>query len=269
MTAEEIAEFRRTILGWYEEHGRAFPWRDTTDPWAILVSEVMLQQTQTSRVVPKYRAWLERFPVPEALASSPLQEALRHWSGLGYNRRARNLWETAKIIAGKGFPRTAGALRELPGIGPYTASAVATFAFNSPEVFIETNIRSLFIFFFFPPDTHSAVPDRAILPLVEETLDRENPRIWYYALMDYGAELKRKTPNPSRASAGYARQGRFKGSMREARGAILRALSLGGRAGLGAIGVREEIDYARLAKAADLLVAEGFIKEEGGEFFID
>jgi A/G-specific adenine glycosylase len=230
---------------------------------------MMLQQTQTERVSSKYRVFLERFPTAQALAASSLKDALFYWSGLGYNRRAQYLREAAKAIAGSGFPRSAEKLRLLPGVGPYTASAVMTFAFNSPEVFIETNIRSLFIFFFFSGGESRPVPDREILPLVKETLYAENPRLWYYALMDYGAELKTKVRNPSRRSAHYTKQSRFQGSVREARGALLRALSSEGKNSLAEIAAHTEIDYARLKKAADLLVAEKLIKEAAGTYFID
>jgi len=263
---EKLAEFRRAILSYYNDHGRAFPWRETSDPWAILVSEFMLQQTQTARVTAKYSEWMARFPTPESLASAPLAEALRYWSGLGYNRRARNLRRSAEIIATEGFPGTAEGLLRLPGAGPYTARAVAAFAFNAPEVFIETNIRSVFIFFFFPGV--ASVPDSAIAPLVRGTLDAENPRRWYYALMDYGAALKKKTPNPSRRSASYAKQSPFRGSVREARGAVLRALSSGVRSALTDIAEAEDIERERLEQAAVMLAAEGLIVEEGGAYRI-
>ena len=272
LSSKKILEFQKTILDSYEARGRKFPWRETSDPYAILVSEIMLQQTQTERVIPKYNEWLARFPSPRALADAPLAEVLALWSGLGYNRRARYLHEAAKQIARDGFPATADELKKLPGIGAYTAGAVIAFAHNSAEVFIETNIRSVFIFFFFESaritEDAPAVRDSQIIPLIEQTLFRESPRLWYYALMDYGAALKKKTMNPSRMSAHYTKQSKFKGSVREARGAILRSITAHGKSSIEQIAQRESIEYDRLKKAADSLVAENFICQDDGAFFI-
>jgi A/G-specific adenine glycosylase len=272
LSSKKIFEFQKTILDSYEARGRKFPWRETRDPYAILVSEIMLQQTQTERVIPKYNEWLSRFPTARSLASAPLAEVLALWSGLGYNRRARYLHEAAKQIARDGFPSTADELKKLPGIGAYTAGAVITFAHNSAEVFIETNIRSVFIFFFFKSarKTEDAPPvrDCQIIPLIEQTLFRKSPRRWYYALMDYGAALKKKTMNPSRMSAHYTKQSKFKGSVREARGAIIRSITTHGKSSIEQIAQRESIEYDRLKKAADSLVAENFICQDDGGFFI-
>lgn len=249
----------------YAERGRHFPWRETADPYAIMVSEFMLQQTQTVRVIPKYEAWLLRFPTVQSVADAMLSDVLSLWSGLGYNRRAKFLYEACKKICaehGGCLPRDAELLDELPGIGAYTARAIAAFAFNAAEVFIETNIRSAFIHFFFS-DAES-VSDAEILPLVERTLDAENPRVWYYALMDYGAEIKHTTVNPSRKSASYAKQSAFKGSFRQARGAILRQLSQSGAASLAEIAAIEHIDLERLASAARKLAEEHLVREESG-----
>ncbi|MDR3312534.1 MAG: A/G-specific adenine glycosylase [Spirochaetaceae bacterium] len=276
LTAAQIAEFQERILEYYRRHGRDFPWRHTTDPYEILVSEVMLQQTQTDRVASKYGPWLRAFPTVGHLAGASLAEALGHWNGLGYNRRARFLREACRIIvtqmAGV-FPRKAEELDALPGIGAYTARAVCSFAFNRPEVFIETNIRAAFLHCFFgerlaSPET--PVHDREILPLVEATLFRESPRLWYYALMDYGAAVKKARPNPNRASIHYVRQSPFAGSLREARGAIIRRLSTGGinqngvdGITLGDIAEAEGMDYGRMEQAAAALVAEGMVTGEG------
>ena len=215
-----IEEFRDQVLSFYRNHGRTFPWRETRDPYAILVSEIMLQQNTKERVLGKYGPWLTRFPDVETLANAPLGAVLTEWSGLGYNRRARFLHEACKGVAEKGgaFPRSASELEKLPGIGPYTARAVACFAFGSAESFIETNIRTVFLWCFFrqrletpdPPPVH----DAELLRLVEASLDRENPRRWYYALMDYGAALKKQIPNPNRRSAHYVKQSTFRGSLR-------------------------------------------------------
>ncbi|MDE2078831.1 MAG: A/G-specific adenine glycosylase [Patescibacteria group bacterium] len=223
------ASFRRRVLAYYKKHGRhALPWRKTRDPYKVLVSEVMLQQTQVDRVMPFYRDFLKKFPTARALARAPLSDVIRAWQGLGYNRRAKFLHEAAKaIVAGHGgrVPRGKDALMALPGIGAYTAAAVRAFAFNEPDVFIETNIRTAFIHHFFPKKKNIA--DSALVPYMELTLDRKNPREWYFALMDYGAHLKKTEGNASRRSAHHVKQKPFKGSDREIRGAILRKLAEG------------------------------------------
>ena len=163
------------------------PWRTTRDPYSILVSEIMLQQTQVERVKTKYTEFLAAFPTIESLASSLLTDVLRTWQGLGYNRRAIALKRCAEEIVSRysgQFPRDTAELETLPGIGPYTARAVAAFAFGMAEPLIETNIRTVFIHFFF--HGRDRVSDREIMPLVARTLDRHNPREWYYALMDFG-----------------------------------------------------------------------------------
>jgi A/G-specific adenine glycosylase len=218
-----ISSFQKKIYTYYREHKRMLPWRNTTNPYRILVSEVMLQQTQSSRVIPKYKAFLEAFPNARALYESSVRDVLSLWQGLGYNRRALLLKRTAEAIITqhKGrFPKTHNELVTLPGIGPYTASALMAFAYNTPTVMIETNIRAVFIHFFFPKS--KKVPDAKLLPLIEKYMDRENPREWYNALMDYGAMLKATVPNPSRKSKHHTKQSKFNGSMRQIRGAIIR-----------------------------------------------
>ena len=225
LTAAQIAAFRAIIYDHYHANPRPLPWRDTTDPYAILVSEIMLQQTQVDRVKGKYAEFLNLFPDIATLASAPLPEVLTAWQGLGYNRRAVALHRCAQIVMTEHdghFPTEVPSLEALPGIGPYTARAIATFAFRQPTVFIETNIRTVFIHHFF--HDRQGVHDREILPLVEQTLDRDNPRDWYYALMDYGVMLKKAHPNPGRRSAHHVRQSPFKGSNRELRSRILKQL---------------------------------------------
>lgn len=269
LTQKEIDDFRKTILDHYCDSGRHFPWRETADPYEILVSEMMLQQTQTDRVVPKYLAWLEAFPDPHILASAPFSKVLELWVGLGYNRRARFLQEASKAViserSGK-FPADPLELEKLPGIGPYTARAVSTFAFGVPNVFIETNIRSVFIFFFFADCAE--VGDKEILALIAQTLDEKNPREWYYALMDYGADLKKKVGNPNRKSRHYTKQSKFEGSARQARGAIIRHLAANGASRLDEVSASESIEYDRLEAAAKKLVEEGFVAESAGTYRI-
>jgi len=225
----EIEEFQGIVYDFYHKAGRSFPWRESPNPWGVLVSEFMLQQTQTERVVGYYTRFLARWPSPQAMQEARLEEVLREWSGLGYNRRARYLRDCAGIITSKYqgiVPRTPEELRGLPGIGPYTAGAVPCFAYNEPQVFIETNIRSVILHFFF--QGREDVKDREMLPILEKSLDRKDPRTWYYALMDYGVALKKVTPNPGRRSAHYKTQGGFEGSFRQLRGSLMRSLLAGG-----------------------------------------
>lgn len=219
-------QFKSIIWDHYNAKKRDFAWRTTSDPYHILVSEIMLQQTQTHRVVPKYAAFIEKFPTVIDLANAPLADLLFMWQGLGYNRRAKSLHAACKAIVHTHngiFPNTPEELIKLPGVGPYTSGAVCTFAFNKPHVFIETNIRAVFIYFFF--QHKSQIHDKELYPLIQETVDTKNPREWYYALMDYGVLLKKKLPNPARKSAHHAVQSKFEGSDRQIRGAVIRLLT--------------------------------------------
>jgi A/G-specific adenine glycosylase len=253
----------------YHEHGRILPWRETSDPYAILVSEVMLQQTQTSRIEDAYYAFLEAFPTVFHLATAPLRDVLSLWQGLGYNRRAVNLHRAAGIIAaehGGRVPDSYDELLKLPGIGPYTASAVCVFAFNQAMPVLDTNVRAVYIHVFFPCAT--SVHDRDLIPLMRETLDTSNPREWGYALMDFGAMLKKAHKNPSRRSAHYQRQGAFEGSHRQKRGAVIRRLLGSGPATAkqlaSSCGMGEEL----AARVADELVDEGFLRRDGERYDI-
>jgi A/G-specific adenine glycosylase len=216
--------FKKAIWNYYKKHGRDLPWRNTCDPYNILVSEVMLQQTQVPRVILKYNSFLKKFPTTGALAKAKLADVLAEWQGLGYNRRAINLKRAAEVIEkdfGGEFPKDFKALTSLPGIGPTTAGDILAFSYNIAVPVIETNIRSVFIHFFFKDK--EGVTDKEIMPLIEKTLDQKDPREWYYALFDYGAELK-KSGNPNKKSAHYARQSTFKGSHREKRSKILKCI---------------------------------------------
>ncbi|MEE0133660.1 MAG: A/G-specific adenine glycosylase [Treponema sp.] len=288
-----VQEFQSMILDFYRQEGRSFPWRETCNPYEILVSELMLQQTQTERVVPKYLNWLQEFPTAQALAQAPFSQVLTAWSGLGYNRRAGYLQEACRQVVeelGGVFPSSARELEKLRGVGPYTARAVATFAFNKPEVFIETNIRSVYLFLFFPRDNFPSeqegghkdsaegitpakdkVADSSLMPLIEVTLYHEDPRSWYYALMDYGARLKKSTANPNRRSLHYSRQSKFQGSLRQARGAIVKSLAQtqGNILSLKEIEGESGIELYRLESAAESLVAEGMICRQGDLYCIN
>ncbi len=217
--------FVEHVWAFYRDFGRGMPWRETRDRYAVFISEIMLQQTQVPRVMEKYPPFLERFPDFATLASARLADVYALWQGLGYNRRAKYLHEAARRIDadhGGEVPAEREALLALPGVGPNTAGSLLAFCHNRPVVFIETNIRRVFIYFFFPGS--GEVHDRDILPLIEATLDRENPSEWYYALMDYGAALSKWVTNPNRRSRQYVRQSPFENSNRQVRGRILRAL---------------------------------------------
>ncbi len=264
ITPSLVARFRQKIYQHYRQHGRTLPWRATTDPYHILVSEIMLQQTQVDRVLPKYELFISTFPDFPSLATAPLREILTVWQGLGYNRRGIALQRIAqRVVAEHGgqLPDTVETLRSFPNIGPATAGAICAFAFNKPAVFIDTNIRRVFIHFFF--QDKNGVSDKEILPLVEKTLDSRTPRRWYHALMDYGAMLTKEPDNPNRRSAHYSRQPPFRGSNREIRGQILRTLlerpSLTERELVQSVGKNPK----RVKTAITQLIKEGFLTKKG------
>ena len=264
-----IFSFKNAVWKYYRAHARAMPWRFEKDPYRVFVSEVMLQQTQVDRVRGKYEEFIKRFPDFRALAEAPLSAVLRAWQGLGYNRRALYLSGAAKKIMrehGGALPRSEDALRALPGIGAATASSLRAFAFNEPAVFIETNIRSVYLHFFFPRS--KKIPDKKLLPLVEKTLDRANPREWYYALMDYGAMLKAHGANPSRASATHKKQARFEGSLRQTRGAVVRLLVRGGASTEVAIRSTLGTDSSATQQALSGLVEDGLLCKKGNRYTI-
>jgi A/G-specific adenine glycosylase len=249
--------------------GRLMPWRETRDPYRILVSEIMLQQTGVERVLKKYPAFIAAFPDVRNLGRASLRDVLRLWQGMGYNRRAIALKGSAEIIVaqhGGHVPSSREELEGLPGIGKATASAVLVYTFGHPEVFIETNIRRVFIHFFFRH--RDDVRDREIIPLVERTLDAANPREWYYALMDYGTMIRKTIADPNRRSAHYQRQSPFAGSERQVRGLILRAMvaqqGMTTRELLRTLGLPEDRVYRNLMKLAE----EGFLREEGEKYVI-
>jgi A/G-specific adenine glycosylase len=227
------------LLAWYSERGRDLPWRRTRDPYAVLVSEVMLQQTQVERVVPRFLAWLERWPTAEKLAAAPLADVIRMWQGLGYNRRAVNLHRAARRIAAEGWPDD---LTELPGVGRYTADAVARFAFEAPVLPVDTNVQRV----------------------QERTGARFSPAS-AHALMDLGATVcLARVPRcgvcplgagcPSRGSryAPLRRQSRFEGSFRQRRARVLWLVAERPR------------ELARLdSRAVEALARDGLVRVDG------
>jgi A/G-specific adenine glycosylase len=269
LTTKEIKAFQGQIYGYYRRHGRDLPWRRTTNPYHIVVSEIMLQQTQVERVHGKYLDFINAFPDFDSLSRASQKDVLALWQGLGYNRRAlalKRLAENVVSMHGGALPQDVNALNSLPGIGKTTAGEILAFAFNIPTVFIETNIRRVFIHEFF--DGEEDVKDTEILPLVEATVDGENPREWYWALMDYGSMLKKNVENPNRRSAHYTRQTPFEGSDRRIRGLVVKRLL--NHMPLSAEILVEEtgVGLDHLKRILAGLVNEGFICEDKGLYKI-
>ncbi len=273
VTKLSVRQFQKVIWDYYRAHKRDFPWRETSDPYRILISEIMLQQTQTDRVVPFFTAWIKKFPTFKRLATAVTADVLRAWQGLGYNRRALSLKKLAETVMrehGGTLPDDFEKLVALPGIGPYTAGAILAFAFNKAIPFIETNIRRVYLHFFFADKKD--VPDKKILELVVSHLPARpndfgqsggshvsDAREWYSALMDYGVKLaKEGMPNPNRRSKHYAKQSKFEGSHRQVRGAVLKILA-NGPTTIAAIKKLYPEFSDRLLKALADLKKEGFI----------
>jgi A/G-specific adenine glycosylase len=227
-SVNELDVFKDAVWSYYNLYARELPWRKVDDkqefdPYKILVSELMLQQTQVDRVRPKYTEFIQKFPDINSLAKAPLNEVLRSWSGLGYNRRAKYLHEFALgQQLSDVFPNSVNELQKHRGIGPNTAAAVLVYSYNKPLVFIETNIRTVYLHHFFKDKTQ--VTDKEILSVVEQTLDENNPREWYWALMDYGSFLKKNGIKNLGKSKSHKKQSKFSGSDRELRGRILKEL---------------------------------------------
>ncbi len=223
-----VSAFQKIVWEYYKKQGRhSLPWRKTHNPYRVLVSEVMLQQTQVERVIPYFSAWMKKYPNIQSLADAPLSDVLISWQGLGYNRRAKMLHEAAKAVVREYrgvMPKTVEVLETLPGVGSYTARAVAAFAYDQDVILIETNIRTAVIHHFFP-DRTEVLDTEVIAVLKKVKLDSDGSRDWNAALMDYGAHLKRSGIRINAKSKGYTKQSRFTGSAREVRGAILRELA--------------------------------------------
>jgi A/G-specific adenine glycosylase len=266
------------LLEWFEPRRSAYPWRrDPPKPYEVLVSEVMLQQTQAPRVVPAFDHFLRRFPTVEALAAASLGEVLEAWGGLGYNRRARALWQSAGLICrdhGCRIPSEPGVLATLPGVGPYTAAAVASLAFGVRVPALDTNVRRVVARFTAGAEPHDLAP-RDVARAAAEWLDGADPGAWNQALMDLGRVVCRPKPRcPSCPlaeacrfrAAGVApspaprRQGPFEGSVRQARGAVLVSLRAGRGTSLSALTVRSGLPAERVLQAVRALAAEGMVE---------
>jgi A/G-specific adenine glycosylase len=270
LTSGKIRAFQKTIWEYYRLHGRNLPWRHTGNPYHILVSEIMLQQTQVERVNNTYLKFIRAFPDFRSLAEASLHEVLTVWRGLGYNRRAISLRRIAHEVMEKyhaTLPDSEETLITLPGIGKATASAIAAFAFKKPSVFIETNIRRVFLHCFFKDRQN--VSDAEILPIVDQTLDRTDPRLWYYALMDYGAMLKGTIENPNRRSAHYQRQPQFNGSRRQIRGMLLREILASPSVTESVLTKKLERPPEKIREVLEQLGREGFIRRKGKGYCIE
>jgi len=268
LNKKDIRNFQKLIFDFYHDHGRHdLPWRKNISPYAVVVSEIMLQQTGVDRVIPFFKNWMKRFPNWKKLSLASQKDILRCWKGLGYNSRALRLQKLARIVVEKykdKLPRERKQLESLSGIGPYTAGAIRAFAFDESEVFIETNIRRIFIHHFF--SHKKQVHDSEIFEILDylSTCNLKlSTREWYWALMDYGSYLAKIIPNPNKKSKHYTKQSKFKGSDREIRGTIL-ALLLGqekiSRASL-TKKLKEKKD--RIQKILDDLEKEGFVIQKG------
>ncbi len=262
------AKFRALVWRHYRTHGRHdLPWRRTLDPYRTLISEVMLQQTQVERVVPFYREFIRKFPTPQKLAAAPLSEILRNWQGLGYNRRAKMLREAATEVViryGGKLPKSVRELESLPGIGPYTARAIAAFAYNEDAVIIETNIRTAIVHHFF--QRKKKVSDEKVEEILELVYPKGKSREWQSALMDYGAYLKRTGVSHNARSKTYVRQSKFSGSSREARGALLRELARGAASCPRLTKLLGIPRRAQMRTALQALLAEGLVKKIGRSY---
>ncbi len=263
-----ITEFQSQLLQWYKKNKRDnLPWRFTrarpVSAYEILVSEIMLQQTQVSRVLDKFPKFLRAFPTVNHLAIAPLDKVLKEWQGMGYNRRGLYLKQCAQEIVKRfdgSVPMDPLILKTLPGIGPYTAGAVSCFAFNTPTVFLDTNIRKFFIHHFFPsaPDVNKKISDAEILPIAEKLFYKKNPRVWNYALMDYGAlVLSGKSNLLSRAKT-YHKQSAFLGSSRFFRSQIVQYLLMHKKAHLNEL---QKTSPRDISPILFLLCKEGLIQE--------
>jgi A/G-specific adenine glycosylase len=267
-TPEDLIAFKNLILSFYSEHGRHFRWRETRDPYAILVSEVMLQQTQTGRVVPKYETFLSRWPSFPSLAEVSTEELLSVWKGLGYNRRALNLRKSARMTQDWGWtiPNDKALIESLPGVGKATCAAIRSFCFGEKSVYLETNIRRVLLTSFYPHQEE--VKDKDLEQLLYQlSLINEDMRVWYYALMDYGVLLKAIFPNANKRSAHYTKQKKFENSNRQIRGLLVHLLTDTGPKELSEIyGLLSHFEDERIRYSLEQLAQEGFVQEKDGVY---
>jgi A/G-specific adenine glycosylase len=269
LSSHVIELFRKLIYSYFKNNRRDFPFRNEITPYNVLVSEIMLQQTQTGRVAKKFLEFKKLFPDFLSLSNAPNKKLLMAWQGMGYNRRALALKQIAKTVVtdyNGQLPDSVDVLKTFPQIGHNTASSIAAFAYNKPSIFIETNIRRVYIYFFFPKK--KKINDKDILPIVESTVDRDNPRKWYYALMDYGVMLKKTHPELNKRSSNYRKQSPFKGSSREIRGKILKILTNESAIVESTLSKKLQLSIGKLRPIIQQLEQEGFIKRDGNKISI-
>jgi A/G-specific adenine glycosylase len=267
---KKIVEFQNTVWSYYKQSGRDFLWRRNLTPYKIWVSEVMLQQTQTSRVAEKFPEFLKRFPSIKSLAESSQSDVLKVWVGLGYNRRALFLKKGAEYVRnelGDKLPREVLELEKIPGIGHYTARAIATFVWDQRHAFIETNIRTVYFNHFFKNKEN--VTDKELLGLVEKTLPEKNFREWYWALMDYGVELKKQGKGKNTKSRHYTKQSKFEGSDRQIRAAVVRYLAKYGDTGMDILIKNLGFDVDRAEQQIQKQIDEGMLFLKNGVLSLD
>lgn len=256
LSGKKIKAFQDKILTWYNNHKRDFPWRQTRDPYAILISEVMSQQTQINRVVLKYELWMRKFPTVEHLAKASVADVLAYWSGLGYNRRALNLKKTAEMIAkdfNGTFPKTEEELLALPGIGKYTARAILCFAFDQQVTVVDTNIRKVIITQFGLDGSENELQN-----IADQLLPNGKAYDWNQALMDYAAAVLKNE------KISIPKQSKFIGSHRYYRGQILKYLLKHKEVIFDELGLAIKKEYTQaekvwLEKLVQELIDEGFI----------
>ncbi len=268
LTEQQIAEFQKVVLQKGKDLYREMPWRNDTNPYFILLSEIMLQQTQVPRVLLKFDEFITAFPTLQTLADADFQEVLMHWSGLGYNRRARFLHQMAKqIVALNEFPQDVSVLQQNPGIGENTAASILVYAFNKPLVFLETNVRTVLIYSFFQ-DCQEKVEENALRFLAEQTLYKDNPRQWYWALMDYGTHLKKTVGNYNRMSTKHTTQSKFEGSFRQKRASILRCLLKNGPLTCVELSEYEGLDVDLANQVLETLLKDSLVVLQGDRYII-
>lgn len=271
---ERIVQLNREMEQYVHKHYRQLPWRQPLlqsngylDEYGVLISEIMLQQTQVSRVVPKFTAWMKRFPTARSLANASLHEVLQYWSGLGYNRRGKYAHEAAKQLVDR-EPWTASDLEACKGIGYNTAAAIIVYSYNQPLVFVETNVRSVFMYYFedmLPLTAKGKVHDKDLEPYIRAALDEKDPRMWYWSLMDYGSYLKKEVGNSTSKSAHYTKQSKFEGSFRQLRSRLLREIMSAG--GLSEEELLHLSKDDRLQKALKALQQDGLVTRSAEDFY--
>ena len=269
LDADGIAAFQAEMLALQKPLYREMPWRQNISAYAVWISESMLQQTQVNRVIPKFESFMHMFPTPDALAAASAGDVLEAWQGLGYNRRALALKRAAEIISvehGGKMPTTQEELMALPGVGPATSAGIMAFAYDTPSVYLETNVRSVLIHHFFFDE--SQVKDKILADAARLVCPKTHVRQWYWGLLDYGSHLKKVVGNPSRKAAAYTKQSKFEGSHRQKRSFLVRRLLALGSAELESLTADiNEVESAKKRGVLSLDEVEAILQELAREGF--